>query len=162
MEDYKQHLSLAMLSNPKKPIFMHINYFVSFLLVFQRLRTCQEYIDHEGITQQSLVINTPKYPKRYILPGNDIFLSWIIDSSIVYLPHLMCIHFEKEDEQILTVSLDSCSVGETMRGANRTKLKYQGCSLDDEDDWHQFRNGSMFTFLFDFFVFACYFGDTLP
>ncbi|OMO87924.1 putative Protein ABIL2 [Corchorus capsularis] len=65
----------------------------------QRLRTCQEYIDHEGISQQSLVINTPKYHKRYILP-----------------------------------------VGETMHGANRTKSKYIGCSLDDEDDWHQFRN----------------------
>ncbi|XP_024029776.1 protein ABIL2 [Morus notabilis] len=65
----------------------------------QRLRTCQEYIDHEGLIQQSSVINTPKYHKRYILP-----------------------------------------VGETIRGANRNKSKYQGCSLDDEDDWHQFRN----------------------
>ncbi|XP_050235962.1 protein ABIL2-like isoform X2 [Mercurialis annua] len=65
----------------------------------QRLKTCQEYIDHEGITQQSLVINTPKYHKRYILP-----------------------------------------VGETMHGAICTKSKYLGCSLDDEDDWHQFRN----------------------
>ncbi|XVF10089.1 hypothetical protein REPUB_Repub07fG0153200 [Reevesia pubescens] len=65
----------------------------------QRLRTCQEYIDHEGISQQSLVINTPKYHKRYILP-----------------------------------------VGETMHGANRTKSKYLGCSLDDVDDWHQFKN----------------------
>ncbi|XP_057952079.1 protein ABIL2-like [Malania oleifera] len=65
----------------------------------QRLRTCQEYIDHEGLSQQSLVINTPKYHKRYILP-----------------------------------------VGETMHGANRTKSKYQGCSLDDEDDWHHFKN----------------------
>ncbi|KAG8663180.1 protein ABIL2 isoform X2 [Manihot esculenta] len=34
----------------------------------QRVRTCQEYIDHEGLTQQSLVINAPKYHKRYILP----------------------------------------------------------------------------------------------
>ncbi|KDP45550.1 hypothetical protein JCGZ_18175 [Jatropha curcas] len=65
----------------------------------QRLRTCQEYIDHEGLTQQSLVINTPKYHKRYILP-----------------------------------------VGETMHGAIRTKSKYIGCSLDDEDDWHQLRD----------------------
>lgn len=65
----------------------------------QRLRTCQEYIDHEGLTQQSSVISTPKYHKRYILP-----------------------------------------VGETMRGSNRSKSKYQGCSLDDEDDWYQFRN----------------------
>ncbi|KAK2658659.1 hypothetical protein Ddye_005192 [Dipteronia dyeriana] len=65
----------------------------------QRLRTCKEYIDHEGISQQSLVIDTPKYHKRYILPA-----------------------------------------GETMHGAIRTKSKYIGCSLDDEDDWHQFRN----------------------
>ncbi|XP_059667257.1 protein ABIL2-like [Cornus florida] len=65
----------------------------------QRLRACQEYIDREGLSQQALVINTPKYHKRYILP-----------------------------------------VGETMHGANRTKSKYQGCSLDDEDEWHQFRN----------------------
>ncbi|XP_022773850.1 protein ABIL2-like isoform X2 [Durio zibethinus] len=65
----------------------------------QRLRTCQECIDHEGISQQSLIIDTPKYHKQYILP-----------------------------------------VGETMHGANRTKSKYLGCNLDDEDDWHQFRN----------------------
>lgn len=64
----------------------------------QRLRTCHEYMDHEGVSQQSLVIDTPKYHKRYILP-----------------------------------------VGETMNGG-RTKSKYQGRSLDDEDDWHQFRN----------------------
>ncbi|KAL5998900.1 hypothetical protein ACLOJK_009848 [Asimina triloba] len=32
----------------------------------QRLRTCQEYIDREGISQQSLVIATPKYHKRYL------------------------------------------------------------------------------------------------
>ncbi|XP_028086275.1 protein ABIL2-like [Camellia sinensis] len=65
----------------------------------QRLRTCQEYIDREGLSQQSLVMNSPKYHKRYILP-----------------------------------------VGETMRGASHMKTKHQSCSLDDEDDWHQFRN----------------------
>ncbi|KAI4307095.1 hypothetical protein L6164_030319 [Bauhinia variegata] len=64
----------------------------------QRIRTCLEYMDHGGRTQQSLVISAPKYHKRYILP-----------------------------------------VGETMQGANRTKSKYVGCSLDDEDDWHSFR-----------------------
>ncbi|XP_010541486.1 PREDICTED: protein ABIL3-like [Tarenaya hassleriana] len=65
----------------------------------QRLRMCQEYMDHEGRSQQSLVINTPKFHKRYILPA-----------------------------------------GEMMAGANLSKLKYVGCSLDDEDDWNQFRN----------------------
>lgn len=42
------------------------------------------------------------------------------------------------------------SVGETIKGLNgSTKLKYQGCSLDDEDDWQQFRNCKIFfPFLF--------------
>lgn len=39
------------------------------------------------------------------------------------------------------------SVGQTLHGTNFTKSKYMGCSLDDEDDWHHFRNGisSLFT-----------------
>ncbi|CAA0824693.1 Protein ABIL3 [Striga hermonthica] len=65
----------------------------------QRLRTCQEYVDREGLSQQLLVINTPLYHKRYILP-----------------------------------------IGETMHGAVRTKSRYRGCSLDDGDQWHQFKN----------------------
>nr|KYP33756.1 Protein ABIL2 [Cajanus cajan] len=60
----------------------------------QRIRTCQAFMDHEGCTQQSSVIDAPKYHKP----------------------------------------------GETLRGANLTKSKYMGCSLDDEDDWHHFRN----------------------
>ncbi|GFY84062.1 ABL interactor-like protein 3 [Actinidia rufa] len=31
-------------------------------------------------------------------------------------------------------------VGETIHVTTRTDSKYQGCSLDDEDDWHQFKN----------------------
>ncbi|KAL2335229.1 hypothetical protein Fmac_016442 [Flemingia macrophylla] len=65
----------------------------------QRIRTCQAFMNHEGRTQQSLVIDAPKYHKRFILPA-----------------------------------------GETLRGANLTKSKYMGCSLDDEDNWHHFRN----------------------
>ncbi|KAM1817957.1 hypothetical protein ACFX15_002088 [Malus domestica] len=75
----------------------------------QRIRTCQEYIDHEGLSQQSSVIDTPKYHKRYILPGKY--------TTVV-----------------------SVYFGETMHRGSRTKSKYQGCNLDDEDDWHQFRN----------------------
>ncbi|KAK9028343.1 hypothetical protein V6N11_068150 [Hibiscus sabdariffa] len=67
--------------------------------VEERVRKCQEYIDHEGISQQSSMIKTPKYHKHYILP-----------------------------------------VGETWHGANQTKSKYQGCSLDGEDSCHRFRN----------------------
>ncbi|XP_039058997.1 protein ABIL2-like [Hibiscus syriacus] len=37
----------------------------------QRLQTCRDYIDLEGICQQSLVVNTPKYHKRYILPVGE-------------------------------------------------------------------------------------------
>ncbi|KAI4319962.1 hypothetical protein MLD38_033493 [Melastoma candidum] len=38
----------------------------------QRIRTCQELMDREGLSQQSLVINTPKFHKRYILPGEAL------------------------------------------------------------------------------------------
>ncbi|KAK1441507.1 hypothetical protein QVD17_07452 [Tagetes erecta] len=38
----------------------------------QRLRTCQGYFDHEGVSQQSLLIKTPKYHKRYMLPVEEI------------------------------------------------------------------------------------------
>ncbi|KAE8661965.1 hypothetical protein F3Y22_tig00113721pilonHSYRG00010 [Hibiscus syriacus] len=88
----------------------------------QRLRTCREYIDREGISQQSLVINTPMYHKRYILP-----------------------------------------VGEAMHGANRTKSKYLGCSLDDEDDWHQLRNGScsIYPFIIPFTCWTRYISNLI-
>uniref|UniRef100_A0A1J3HZX5 Protein ABIL3 n=1 Tax=Noccaea caerulescens TaxID=107243 RepID=A0A1J3HZX5_NOCCA len=33
---------------------------------------CQEYMDHEGRSQQSLVIDTPKFHRRYILPSGEI------------------------------------------------------------------------------------------
>ncbi|RZB69261.1 Protein ABIL2 isoform D [Glycine soja] len=38
----------------------------------QRISTCHAFMDHEGRTQQSLVIDAPKYHKRYILPGKII------------------------------------------------------------------------------------------
>ncbi|KAL8257304.1 hypothetical protein R6Q59_029345 [Mikania micrantha] len=65
----------------------------------QRLSICQGCFDHEGLAQQSSLINIPMYHKRYILP-----------------------------------------VGETMQGGIRTKSKYNGCNLEDEDDWHEFKN----------------------
>ncbi|KAL8233718.1 hypothetical protein R6Q59_019818 [Mikania micrantha] len=37
----------------------------------QRLRTCQGYFDHEGVSQQALMINTPKYHKRCIFPVEE-------------------------------------------------------------------------------------------
>ena len=40
----------------------------------QRLRTCQEYIGREGIAEQSSIIDTPKFHKRYVLPGKNPFL----------------------------------------------------------------------------------------
>ncbi|XP_068665910.1 protein ABIL3-like [Aristolochia californica] len=40
--------------------------------VEQRLRTCQHYIDSQGLNQQSLVITAPKFHKRYILPEKSM------------------------------------------------------------------------------------------
>lgn len=99
---FQQYLCSAMLLNLKKPRFWELINILYFYVVIKRLRTCQEYIDHEGITQQSLVINTPKYHKRYILPGNDILL---FISFITYKPFMSWIHhlfLRNEDEEILT------------------------------------------------------------
>lgn len=76
---------------------------------------CQEYMDHEGRSQQSLVIETPKFHKRYILPA-----------------------------------------GETIKTTNLDKLKYFGSSLEDADDWNQFRNGN-----FDLLFVSVLFGHKL-
>lgn len=35
----------------------------------QSLRTCQAYADHGGLTHQSLMMETPKYRKQYLVPG---------------------------------------------------------------------------------------------
>lgn len=45
--------------------------------VEQRVRICQQMIDQEGRSQQSLLIRTPKYHRRYILPGPDLVESAI-------------------------------------------------------------------------------------
>ncbi|PIA59675.1 hypothetical protein AQUCO_00400518v1 [Aquilegia coerulea] len=37
----------------------------------QRLKTCQECIDRQGLSQQSFVMTTPKYHKRYTLPVRE-------------------------------------------------------------------------------------------
>ncbi|KAE8678256.1 wall-associated receptor kinase 1-like [Hibiscus syriacus] len=98
----------------------------------ERVRKCQEYIDHERISQQSSMIKTPKYHKRYILPGNyPTPFSSPFSRSIAITG--------KEYLAVFNV-FDQIPVGETLHGANQTKSKYQGYSLDDEDNCHRFRN----------------------
>ncbi|KAI3756939.1 hypothetical protein L6452_04471 [Arctium lappa] len=60
----------------------------------QRLRTCQEYFDHEGISQQSLRINIPNYFKRYVLPVGEMKQ----DSTETKLKHQGC-HLLDEDDR---------------------------------------------------------------
>ncbi|VAH75060.1 unnamed protein product [Triticum turgidum subsp. durum] len=45
--------------------------------VEQRVKICQQAIDQEGRSQQSLLIRAPQYHRRYILPGADIVESAI-------------------------------------------------------------------------------------
>ncbi|KAG8659025.1 protein ABIL2 [Manihot esculenta] len=42
-----------------------------FSCLEQRVRTCQEYINHGGLSQQFLMVETPKYHKRYIFPVEE-------------------------------------------------------------------------------------------
>ncbi|XP_076900873.1 protein ABIL2-like [Bidens hawaiensis] len=41
------------------------------LCIKQRMQTCQTFSHHEGLSQQSLVIHTPKYHKQYLLPDGQ-------------------------------------------------------------------------------------------
>ncbi|GJN06568.1 hypothetical protein PR202_ga24309 [Eleusine coracana subsp. coracana] len=60
--------------------------------VEQRVRICHQTIDQEGRSQQSLLIKTPKYHRRYILPGNSKAL--FCCECTVQQPLLECIdHF---------------------------------------------------------------------
>ncbi|CAK9143137.1 unnamed protein product [Ilex paraguariensis] len=46
-----------------------------FSCIEQRLRACQQFVDQGGHSQQSFLIKTPKYYKRYTVPGNYFLLS---------------------------------------------------------------------------------------
>ncbi|XP_008783161.2 probable protein ABIL3 [Phoenix dactylifera] len=72
----------------------------------QRLRTCQEYIDQEGRSQQSLVIQAPKYHKHYILPVGET----ILESGRHAIPKYQELDPPKESQQFQTV------VQSTIRG----------------------------------------------
>ncbi|GAB2265061.1 hypothetical protein Dimus_000128 [Dionaea muscipula] len=51
--------------------------------IVQRLRTCQEYIDKEGLFAQQLssFISTPRHHKRYVLPAGETLDDVKINSS---------------------------------------------------------------------------------
>ncbi|PPD97772.1 hypothetical protein GOBAR_DD05194 [Gossypium barbadense] len=57
----------------------------------QRLRTCQDYVNLGGLSQQSLVLEAPKHHKHYIFPGNDGY--FMLRSSR---------HFPRQRPQLLT------------------------------------------------------------
>ncbi|KAL9997812.1 putative ABI family protein [Helianthus debilis subsp. tardiflorus] len=59
----------------------------------QRLRICHGYFDHEGVSQQSLRINTPKYHKRYVLPVEETMQSW----TGTKLKHQECVVNDEQD-----------------------------------------------------------------
>ncbi|CAI8594876.1 unnamed protein product [Vicia faba] len=61
----------------------------------QRIRTYQGCMDHKGITQQSLVISTPKYHKLYILPVGET----MIGANLTKSKYVGCI-LEDEEEWI--------------------------------------------------------------
>lgn len=56
----------------------------NIFLQSQRVQACQDYIDHQGLSQQTLLISTPKYHKRYILPGILLFLFYHIHITLLY------------------------------------------------------------------------------
>nr|XP_043617455.1 protein ABIL3-like isoform X2 [Erigeron canadensis] len=68
----------------------------------QRLRTCQGYFDHEGVSQQSLLINIPQYHKRYILPADEMMQ----ESTTTILKHQECIADDEDDLHEQNIEVD--------------------------------------------------------
>nr|GEV52109.1 hypothetical protein [Tanacetum cinerariifolium] len=63
----------------------------------QRLRTCQGYFDHQGISQQSLLIKIPKYHTRYNLPTAPSFEEMMHGHTGAKLKHQKLIMVDEED-----------------------------------------------------------------
>ncbi|XP_039054261.1 protein ABIL3-like [Hibiscus syriacus] len=47
----------------------------------QRLRTCQDFVNLGGLSQQSIVLEAPKHHKHYIFPGK-LFRLILVHSSL--------------------------------------------------------------------------------
>lgn len=45
------------------------------------------------------------------------------------------------------------SVGTTMHGGNKSKAKYEGCNLEDQDDWRELKNGIAYLLMILFLRF---------
>ncbi|XP_076949491.1 protein ABIL3-like [Bidens hawaiensis] len=74
----------------------------------QRLRTCHGYFDHEGVSQQSLLINTPKFHKRYVLPVEEMVQGWA-DSKLM---HRECIADDESDSHGHKIGIDQAVISE--------------------------------------------------
>ncbi|XP_022733556.1 protein ABIL3-like [Durio zibethinus] len=55
----------------------------------QRLRTCQEFVNLGGLSQQSLVLEAPKHHKRYIFPVEET-LNDVAQTRLKSYPTSMC------------------------------------------------------------------------
>ncbi|KAI3762379.1 hypothetical protein L1987_52808 [Smallanthus sonchifolius] len=76
----------------------------------QRLRTCQGYFDHEGVSQQALLINIPKYHKRYILPVEEMMQG----RTGTKLNHQECIVDDEHDWHGHKNGIDQATISEKL------------------------------------------------
>lgn len=74
----------------------------------QRLRTCHGYFDHEGVSQQSLRINIPKYHKRYILPVEETMQ----ENITTKLKHQEYVVDDEDDRHEHKIEVDQPTVSE--------------------------------------------------
>ncbi|XP_057527890.1 protein ABIL2 isoform X1 [Amaranthus tricolor] len=80
----------------------------------QRLRTCQEYIGREGIAEQSSIIDTPKFHKRYVLPAGQTMNS----SNLANLKYKSC--GIDEDDWLQLRSAVRATIRDTLPSARGT------------------------------------------
>lgn len=78
----------------------------------QRLKTCQGYFDHEGIIQQSSLINIPKYHKRYILPGALSVEEMVQGGTDSKSKHQECVVDDEDDRHEHKNEVDQATMSE--------------------------------------------------
>ncbi|KAJ6703419.1 ABL INTERACTOR FAMILY MEMBER [Salix viminalis] len=102
-----------------------------FFCIEQRLEACQEYINHGGLSQQSVVIKTPKHHKRYIFPGK-YFTS----------PIFFCIFFAAFPifQDVCDTEIFCSADEESMDAYSRTKSNYHSRSPSTEQSLLELKN----------------------
>ncbi|KAJ6705394.1 ABIL2 putative-RELATED [Salix purpurea] len=103
-----------------------------FFCIEQRLEACQEYINHGGLSQQSVVIKTPKHHKRYIFPGKYF-------TSPIFFFLFFSLHLQYF-KMFVTLKIFCSADEESMDAYSHTKSHHHSRSFSTEQNLLELKN----------------------